>query len=232
VNPEVEEVLKSFGWKMPHWPEWFVAHVEAEIRKADRLGAERRNRLLLEGAAARVFEAFRALRDLPKEVQGDVSRAAEALSKLEAGHHEIAQWGEPQWNLVPDTCDHLWRVLGGIDQRLDVSVAEAPQKRGGQKNYAARKVAHALALVFVAGRGAAPSVGRRADGQGASGEYGQAIEKACAALQIDCSDVYRPASDTITSLEASGQVALLQMLADPSSAGGVSFGIAQITPKF
>jgi len=228
MTPELEQALAPIGWRAEHWPEWFASWIESQLKIASSLNAEADKQTLLHSAFVSAFDLRNALLALPDEVRREVSRSAEAYAKLEVGQHDITLFGKAQWDLVPETSSLLYHLMMGLEAQRDLSLKRVPpQRRGGRSNYRARKVARIVARVFVAGLGERPTIGRRSDGTGASGKFGQALEHVLTVLGVYCSDVFPPGIDAINSIDEEEMEGLLA-LADPSTAGAVSIRMVRM----
>lgn len=104
---------------------------------------------------------------------------------------------------VADAIAALWQVIDGLSARLDrLDDLAAQGGRGGQTNLAAREIAEAVAMLWIVARWDIPTLGRRADGSGLSGEYGRSVERVLDAVGVNCADAYRPARDALDAIIA------------------------------
>lgn len=148
----------------------------------------------LDRLARLLFEAAKGLEDLPPD-----ERRAIGLATMRTPPTQNIDVPDP----VTEALSALWQVIDGLSARLDrLDDLAAKGGRGGQAKLPARRIAEAIAMLWIVARGDLPTLGRLADGSGLSGEYGRCVERVLASARVKCADAYRPARDALDGVAA------------------------------
>jgi len=91
--------------------------------------------------------------------------------------------------------------MAGLERTIAQLEPEARKvKKGQQKNEAAYRVAGAIAVIYVIGRGQYPTYGNRPDGSGPSTLFCRTTDAVCAELGIIVGDVVRVCRDSLSEM--------------------------------
>lgn len=212
------EILGPIGWDdlhevSPLYALQLAAKLNSRGGAVSNNPAEARTQARdIEALARRVFDMWSELGDLPPDIRDMVNRGAHAV-----GAHTEFLDGIAAPDAIEQARSALWSVLSGLEPLMNKLEREGSQSpRGRPANLAAREVGGVVAEIHLFRHGRLPTLGRRPDGDGLTGEYGVTFEATLAALDIACADPFRPAREAIDALEGDDvRVDCLLRLRDP-----------------
>lgn len=225
------EILGPIGWDdlheaSPLYALQLAAKLNARGGAVSKNPADARAQAKdIEARARRVFDTWRELKDLPPETRNTINRGAQAIG----APMEFLDGIAPP-DVIEQARSALWSVLSGLEAVLTRLEQEGSHSRGGRPaNVAAREVAKVVAEIHLFRDGRLPTLGRRPDGEGLTGEYGMAFEATLAALEIACADPFRPARDAIDALGGDGaRIDCLLRLRDPQLRHSVQIDLRKL----
>jgi hypothetical protein len=159
-----------------------------------------------------IVELVQGLDHLPNTVKRSINLSS--ISKDELFKLVRAGVDNPP-DLIEKFRNGLLSIAPGIEATHSRLEREAgPVKKGRRRNEAAYAVSQTIANVFVIGFGSIPTLGRRADSEGLSGQYGRTVEDVFRYLGIRVSDAYDPCKCAVEKLNGE-YLELLLMLRCP-----------------
>ena len=237
VTPEVRGLLEPLGWsRVQEANPLFAAGLAAVFTPEGGGFAKTASdavimRTDLEAASRGVFDAWKLLGGLPREVARRVNTATEALERLKQGDRDISAWPSPSDDQIETARRQLWTVMAGLESTLAQIEREAGKaKRGQQRNEAAYRVARSIAAIHIIGLGEYPSIGNRSDGSGPSGQFCNTTKAVCSELGIIVGDVVRVCRQALSEI-SDDDLLNYSLLHDPETRHHVNAYMARIDEK-
>jgi hypothetical protein len=237
VKPEVRGLLEPLGWSRVQEANPLFAAGLAAVFTLEGGGFAKtasdavKVRTDLEATFRAVFDAWKLLGGLPREIARRVNTTTEALERLKQGDRDISAWPSPSDDQIETARRQLWTVLAGLESTLAQIEREAGKaKRGRQKNEAAYRVAHAVAAIYMIGLGVYPSIGNRSDGSGPSGLFCNTTKAVCHELGIEVGDVV-PVCRQVLSEKSDDDLLCYELLSDPEKRHHVVARMARMDEK-